>query len=189
VTPIFDLRQLGARSPGTCQVHRRSTAGPSRVHADSDPARLQPDAPRAGRGALHRGARRQARTLRRTADRQHPLGESAARSRVRSDALRRGRILSVRGPGRSHQGSSRGLADPPAVLWKTGATGGDKRFGGPLVHPGRCPLYVRAQPEAAGLAWTQRDINGPKAAAREVGKPPGHGPFPQVVAGVGFEPT
>jgi hypothetical protein len=73
VTPIFDLRQLGARSPGTCQVHRRSTAGPSRVHADSDPARLQPDAPRAGRGALHRGAGRQARTLRRTADRQHPL--------------------------------------------------------------------------------------------------------------------
>jgi hypothetical protein len=66
---------------------------------------------------------------------------------------------------------------------------GDKRFGGPLVHPGRCPLYVRAQPEAAGLAWTQRDINGPKAAAREVGKTPGHGPFPQVVAGVGFEPT
>jgi hypothetical protein len=49
VTPIFDLRQLGARSPGTCQVHRRSMAGPSRVHADSDPARLQPDAPRAGR--------------------------------------------------------------------------------------------------------------------------------------------
>ena len=66
---------------------------------------------------------------------------------------------------------------------------GDKRFGGPLVHPGRCPLYVRAQPEAAGLAWTQRDINGPKAAAREVSKTPGHGPFPQVVAGVGFEPT
>ena len=46
MTPIFDLRQLGARSPGTCQVHRRSKAGPSRVQADSDPARLQPDAPR-----------------------------------------------------------------------------------------------------------------------------------------------
>jgi hypothetical protein len=168
--------------------HRRSTAGPSRVHADSDPARLQPDAPRAGRGAPHRGARRQARTLRRTDDRQHPLGESAARSRVRSDALRRGRILSVRGPGRSHQGSARGLQTRQQSSGRP-AQPGDKRFGGPLVHTGRCPLYVRAQPEAAGLAWTQRDINGPKAAAREVSKTPGHGPFPQVVAGVGFEPT
>jgi hypothetical protein len=177
VTPIFDLRQLGARSPGTCQVHRRSTAGPSRVHADSDPARLQPDAPRAGRGALHRGARRQARTLRRTADRQHPLGESAARSRVRSDALRRGRILSVRGPGRSHQGSSRGLADPPAVLWNTGATGGTSGSADRWSIPDAVrymSVHSRKQPDSHGHSGTSM---GPRQPHVRLAKPQAMGCF------------
>ena len=35
---------------------------------------------------------------------------------------------------------------------------------------GRCPLYVRAQLDTAGLSWTQRDLAGLKAAARETGK-------------------
>jgi hypothetical protein len=43
----------------------------------------------------------------------------------------------------------------------------DKRFSGPLVRPGRCPLYVRAQLETAGLTWTQRDFTPPKRTARE----------------------
>ena len=34
---------------------------------------------------------------------------------------------------------------------------------------GRCPLYVRAQLETAGLSWTQRDLAAPKATARETG--------------------
>ena len=39
------------------------------------------------------------------------------------------------------------------------------------VHDrGRCPLYVRAQPETAGLSWTQRDLTAPKATAREAAK-------------------
>jgi hypothetical protein len=38
------------------------------------------------------------------------------------------------------------------------------------VHDrGRCPLYVRAQLETAGLPWTQRDLAAPKATARETG--------------------
>jgi hypothetical protein len=40
------------------------------------------------------------------------------------------------------------------------------------VHDrGRCPLYVRAQLETAGLPWTQRDTTSPKATAREAGNP------------------
>jgi hypothetical protein len=40
------------------------------------------------------------------------------------------------------------------------------------VHDrGRCPLYVRAQLETAGLPWTQRDLTAPKATAREAGNP------------------
>ena len=35
---------------------------------------------------------------------------------------------------------------------------------------GRGPLYVRAQLETVGLGWTQRDIAGLKATAREAGK-------------------
>ena len=39
------------------------------------------------------------------------------------------------------------------------------------VHDrGCCPLYVRAQPETAGLPWTQRDHTGQKATAREPDK-------------------
>jgi hypothetical protein len=60
---------------------------------------------------------------------------------------------------------------------------------GPGHDRGRCPLYVRAQLETAGLPWTQRDLTARKATARETGEFPAHGPFPQVVAGVGFEPT
>jgi hypothetical protein len=38
------------------------------------------------------------------------------------------------------------------------------------VHDrGRCPLYVRAQLDTVGLSWTQRDLDGLKAAAREAG--------------------
>jgi hypothetical protein len=48
--------------------------------------------------------------------------------------------------------------------------GEDTRFHVPLAGPGRCPLYVRAQLETAGLPWTQRDIAGPKATARKTGK-------------------
>ena len=48
-----------------------------------------------------------------------------------------------------------------------GRSRGDKRFGGPLIRPGRCPLYVRAQLETAGLSWTQRDFTPPKRTARE----------------------
>ena len=55
-----------------------------------------------------------------------------------------------------------------------------KRSGEPLLLPprrppgrvhdhGRCPLYVRAQLETAGLPWTQRDLTAPKATAREAG--------------------
>ena len=36
---------------------------------------------------------------------------------------------------------------------------------------GRCPLYVRAQLETAGLPWIQRDLTAPKATAREAGNP------------------
>jgi len=36
---------------------------------------------------------------------------------------------------------------------------------------GRCPLYVRAQLETAGLTGTQRDLRPPKATAREAGNP------------------
>ena len=189
MTPIFDLRQLGARSPGTCQVHRRLTAGPSR--STQTVTRRGCNRMRRGPAGAHCIAEQGATPapLRRTADRQHPFGESAASSRVRDDALRRGRILSVPGartkPSRIFPRACRPARSP----LEDRRNRGDKRFGGPLVHPGRCPLYVRAQPEAAGLGWTQRDINGPKAAAREVSKTPGHGPFPQVVAGVGFEPT
>ena len=40
------------------------------------------------------------------------------------------------------------------------------------VHDrGRRPLYVRAQPETAGLRWTRRDIVREKATAREAGNP------------------
>ena len=35
---------------------------------------------------------------------------------------------------------------------------------------GRCPLYVRAQLDTAGLWWTQRDLAGPKATARKTRK-------------------
>ena len=60
-----------------------------------------------------------------------------------------------------------------------------QRFGEPLTaasspersdHPdrvhdrGRCPLYVRAQLDTVGLSWTQRDLAGLKATAREAGK-------------------
>jgi hypothetical protein len=39
------------------------------------------------------------------------------------------------------------------------------------VHDrGRCPLYVRAQLDTVGLSWTQRDLAGLKATARETGK-------------------
>jgi hypothetical protein len=175
VTPIFDLRELGARSPGTCQV----TAGRRLAHQGSTQTvtrRLQPDAPRAGRGALHRGAGRQARTLRRTADRQHPSaspppdpGSAATRCAADGSCVCVARTKPSRIFPRAYRPAGSPLEDR--------RNRGDKRFGEPLVHPGRCPLYVRAQPEAAGLPWTQRDINGPKAAAREAGKTPGQGRF------------
>ena len=39
------------------------------------------------------------------------------------------------------------------------------------VHDrGRCPLCVRAQLDTVGLSWTQRDLAGLKATARETGK-------------------
>ena len=41
----------------------------------------------------------------------------------------------------------------------------------PVYDRGRCPLYVRAQLETAGLSWTQRDLTTPKATARETGYP------------------
>jgi hypothetical protein len=60
-------------------------------------------------------------------------------------------------------------AYPPTAPRITGATG-DKRFGGPLVRPGRCPLYVRAQLDTVGLSWTQRDLVRPEGTAREAEK-------------------
>jgi hypothetical protein len=83
---------------------------------------------------------------------------------------------------------------PPVIVrgaWRalTGDRGpsksGSKRFGAPHLRPprpersdhpdrvhdrGRCPLYVRAQLETAGLTWTQRDLAGPGRIARETGK-------------------
>jgi pimeloyl-ACP methyl ester carboxylesterase len=46
---------------------------------------------------------------------------------------------------------------------------GQSRLAGP-GRPGRCPLYVRAQLDTAGLSWTQWDLARPKATARETGK-------------------
>ena len=93
-----------------------------------------------------------------------------------------------------------GVGGPIAIEESSGSVNRQPRPPGPSAlrsrrppgrahDRGRCPLYVRAQLETAGLPWTQRDITGPNAAARESGKTPGHGPFPLVVAGVGFEPT
>ena len=47
----------------------------------------------------------------------------------------------------------------------------------PPAGPGRCPLYVRAQPETAGFRWTQRDLTGPETTARKPGKPQATGRF------------
>jgi hypothetical protein len=57
-----------------------------------------------------------------------------------------------------------------AVLPWIAGSARQKRSGGPRVRPGRCPLYVRAQLETAGLAWTQRDFARPKATARKTRK-------------------
>ena len=64
-----------------------------------------------------------------------------------------------------------------------------KRFHGPLLRPGRCPLYVRNDCYAMTYSGTRRHMAG-----QEGNGPPGRvsaasGPFSQVVAGVGFEPT
>jgi hypothetical protein len=81
--------------------------------------------------------------------------------------------------------------EPDGLFTEDGAhrNPGNKRFVEPpasasssrTVHPnsppgrvhdrGRCPLYVRAQLETAGLPWTQRDSTSPKATAREAGNP------------------
>jgi hypothetical protein len=188
VTPIFDLRQLGARSPGTCQV----TAGRRLVHQGSTQTVTRRGCNRMRRGPA--GAHRIAEHGAKPAHSGEPMigntpwaspppdpGSAATRCAADGSCLCVGQDEAIKDLPEACRPASSPLEDR--------RNRGDKRFGGPLVHTGRCPLYVRAQPEAAGLAWTQRDINGPKAAAREVSKTPGHGPFPQVVAGVGFEPT
>jgi hypothetical protein len=70
---------------------------------------------------------------------------------------------------------------------------GSKRFGEPLLLPGRCPPCVRNHCYTAaygGTSWHTAGHHPDGPCARES---PGHGPFPLVVAGVvagvGFEPT
>lgn len=62
-----------------------------------------------------------------------------------------------------------------------GNSGSDRR----ARATGRCPLCVRAQPETAGLTWTQRDDSRPESNSPRARVCPGHGLFSLVVAGVG----
>jgi hypothetical protein len=57
-------------------------------------------------------------------------------------------------------------ADAPRYRRNRATSGSPDRWSGPE----RCPLYVRAQLETAGLTWTQLDITAPKAIDRETGK-------------------
>src|SRR5258708_37316879 len=77
---------------------------------------------------------------------------------------------------------------PPSPRPNWGLKWGASGWGEPLLSPprpersahadhptgvhdrGRCPLYVRAQLEAAGLTCTQRVLIGPGATAREAGE-------------------
>jgi len=107
----------------------------------------------------------------------HPVNPIFGRDRVRSDALRRGRILRVRGPGRSHQGSSRGLADPPAVLWKTGATGGTSGSADRWSIPDAVrymSVHSRKQPDSHGHSGTSM---GPRQPHVRLAKPQAIGRF------------
>ncbi len=72
----------GARLPGTCRVHRRSTAGPSKVHADTAARRLT-DAPRGPPGrALRRGRERQVPARRSGDHHSAPRGGSLPRDPI-----------------------------------------------------------------------------------------------------------
>ena len=59
--------------------------------------------------------------------------------------------------------AGRPAGDPPDDQRSRGPRGSPPALG----RPGRCPLYVRAQLDSAGLSWTQRDLVRPEAAARE----------------------
>ena len=71
------------------------------------------------------------------------------------------------GPSKSRRkrfGEPPASASPPRAIRPNAPPG--------RVHDrGRCPLYVRAQLETAGLPWTQRDVTGPEATARKTGYP------------------
>jgi hypothetical protein len=183
--------------PGQSQAYGGSAEGPRRPRPRRGGKRTPREPP--GR-APHRGPGRQARLARPSSD--HPsaprdsnsLGESAARSRARRGTPRP--PTDAVGHAWARTGATNdlpaGLAGPPTLLRITGTTG-TKRYGGPLIRPGHRPLYVREQPETAGLTWTQRDITKRKETAPRGQANPDHGPFTQVVACVvacvGFEPT
>ena len=99
------------------------------------------------------------------------LGYSTARSQYR------GKTPPVNGFRWAMHGSERGplIIFPPQAGRPPRSPGwpvqpGNQRFAGPLIGPGRCPLYVRAQLDTVGLSWTPWDLVWPKAIAREAGK-------------------
>jgi hypothetical protein len=70
------------------------------------------------------------------------------------------RAIEIKGQGSS--GNRPLPASPPRAVRPNAPPG--------RVHDrGRCPLYVRAQLETAGLPWTQWDLAAQKATARETG--------------------
>lgn len=198
---VGDRLPVGSLGRSTCQVNRRPTAGPPKVRADPGPGAAASGRP-AGRPAGHHIAGQGGKPAwpGRAVITQAPprdsnsLGESAARSRARRGTPRP--PTDAVGHAWARTGATNdlpaGLAGPPTLLRITGTTG-TKRYGGPLIRPGRRPLYVREQPETAGLTWTQRDITKRKETAPRGQANPDHGPFTQVVACVvacvGFEPT
>ena len=70
----------------------------------------------------------------------------------------------------------------------------NRRNGGQEVQRAACPAWTLSAicPCTAGNSRTFMDTVGPHQAKNTSPRrreSPGHGPFPQVVAGVGFEPT
>jgi len=145
--------------PGPPKVDGRSTTGPHRPRPRRGCKRTRRGPP--GR-APHRGQGATSRTVRRSADHRsaprggNNLGESAARSRARTETPRPptdsvGHTSARTGATNDLPG---GLAGPPAVPRMTAATR-ENRFGGPRVRPGRCPLTCIAAVLQVVLRWAR----------------------------------
>jgi hypothetical protein len=184
VTGPFDPSPLSVPSR---EVYERSTAGTSQVSGRS--AKVAPHRPdgswfirgRSLRSAAHVQARRARAAARRGQSKAIPDISRGSREcpwipwATRGPDPRSASIfwepdgLFTEDGGHRNPGAS-GSVNRPLPLPRPERSAQNAPPG--RVHDrGRCPLYVRAQLETAGLPWTQRDNTSPKATAREAGNP------------------